>query len=263
MTLLSKQMKNYLNHCEHQKRLDSKTLKAYRIDLTQLSDFLQQQSYSPNKEGLEKYIERLHQRYKPKTVKRKLACIKTFFGFLEFEKEIPANPFAKLKIKFREHFILPKTIPADIVQKILYTAYRELGKAPQTEYQKKTALRDVAILELLFAIGARVSELCSLSCNDIDLQRGTVKINGKGSKERIIQIGNSDVLNMLVQYSAAFEHQIAQNDYFFLNKFHTRFSEQSVRAMIKKYVGMSGLSIHITPHMFRHTFATLLLRRRC
>ena len=105
----------------------------------------------------------------------------------------------------------------------------------------------------------RISELCELSVNNVDMLDRTILIFGKGSKERIIQIGSNDVMNILEQYKTCFETQINQSEYFFVNQNGTPMSDQSVRRMINKYVDMAGISQHITPHMFRHTFATSLL----
>lgn len=259
MTTLSQQIERYLNYCQFQKRLSEKTLKAYKIDLHQFCSFLQDNLHEPNKEGVEKYTIWLHHECKPKTVKRKIACLKTFFSFLEFEGLCESNPFLKLKIKFNQPFVLPKTLSLETIQRVFQAAYLEYQNSSLTEYQRKIALRDAAVLELLFATGARVSEICSLNKSDIDFIYGVIKINGKGSKERLIQIGNSDVLKILKQYNIVFEEQINSSNYFFVNKFNNRLSEQSVRNIIKKYADKCGITTHITPHMFRHTFATLLL----
>lgn len=104
-----------------------------------------------------------------------------------------------------------------------------------------------------------MSELCSLRHPDIDLHEGYVRIYGKGAKERIVQITNTYILDALRNYCRMVPSQSITHDFFFVNRLGHRLSEQSVRFMIKKYSHMAGLSEHITPHMFRHTFATLLL----
>lgn len=91
------------------------------------------------------------------------------------------------------------------------------------------------------------------------MQDGTIKIYGKGARERLIQIGNENVLAALRIYYNAFSAEIVENGPFFLNRLNRQLSEQSVRFMINKYVAISGITRHITPHMFRHSFATLLL----
>lgn len=99
----------------------------------------------------------------------------------------------------------------------------------KTKYQKKITTRDIAVLEILFATGARVSEICNLKLSSVDLTNHTVKIFGKGSKERMIQIENTDVLRALNNYYELFQPDIKECGFFFINKLHHRLSEQSVR----------------------------------
>ena len=188
MNDLQTNIHNYLEYCKNQKCLDSKTLKSYRIDLTQFA------AQNPDAGTavidcliLETYIAKLHQQYKPKTVKRKIASVKAFFHYLEYKDLISQNPFNKVQVKFREPVILPKTIPLHTVENLLSTIYKYQSTA-KTAYQQRNALRDAAVVELLFATGMRISELCSLKSNDICLYDRTVLIYGKGSKERKIQI---------------------------------------------------------------------------
>ena len=138
------------------------------------------------------------------------------------------------------------------------TIYRQAQQAP-THGKKKSILRDIAVTELLFATGVRISELCNLKYKNIDIENRSLLIWGKGSKERIIQIGNPDVISALSAYITAFEHEISQSGWLFVNRLGNRLSEQSVRLMINKYAELAGIAMHITPHMFRHSFATLLL----
>lgn len=259
MLNLEKQTANYLEYCQYQKKLNLKTLKAYAIDLKQFIEFMNTTEGALNRSSLTNYITLLHKEYKPKSVKRKIASLKAFCSYMVYEEIVEENPFVKIKVKFQEPFLLPKTIPINIIQLLLSSAYKFLKREGGSEYQHNTVLRDIAVLELLFATGIRVSELCSLSDKDVDLTEGTVKIYGKGSKERIVQIGNPAVLAALKSYKSAFEDIIIHTDYFFINRLKSRLSEQSVRMMINKYVRMADVKNHITPHMFRHSFATLLL----
>lgn len=259
MNNLQTHIDDYLHHCQNHKMLDSKTIKAYRIDLKQFCssissiDVLQ---IIPSM--LEAYISKLHRTYKPKTVKRKIASIKSFFHYLEFRDYIIHNPFNKIQVKFREPFILPKTIPLNIVETLLSTIYNQCTNA-KTDYQRRNALRDVAVLELLFATGIRISELCSLKMNDINLYDRTILIYGKGSKERKLQIGNDDVVTILQKYKATYLSDIQKTNYFFVNQSGIPLSDQAVRRAINKYSSFAAIELHITPHMFRHTFATSLL----
>ena len=249
----------YLEFCQEQKRLDAKTLKAYEIDLRQFSEYLAEFSItSLSIEMLEDYLSKLHQKYKPRTVKRKIASIKAFFHYLEYKKIIDYNPVDKIYLKFREPVLLPKVIPLHTVEILLSTVYKRYYSA-RTDYQKKNILRDVVVLELLFATGMRISELCSLRPDNVDLENGTVLIYGKGAKERRIQIGNSGVLCILREYQNVFTEEIIKCESFFINHVGNALLDQSVRRMINKYTELASVELHITPHMFRHTFATSLL----
>lgn len=259
MENLQNQINNYLEYCQNQKRLDSKTLKAYRIDLKQFHlDVHSIESNQITPEILEKHISNLHQTYKPKTVKRKIASIKAFFRYLEYKELIDKNPFNRIQIKFREPAILPKIIPLKVVETFLSTIYTQQSNAPTT-YQRRNALRDAAVIELLFATGIRITELCSLKEFDINLYEKTVLIYGKGAKERKLQIGSDDVVTILQEYKNSFMSEIQTCQHFFVNQSGRPLSDQAVRRMINKYSALAAIELHITPHMFRHTFATSLL----
>lgn len=255
-------IKDYLTFCRSQKRLDAKTLKAYSIDLKQFAAFLTPNYVNNvlliNREVLENFIAFLHNSYKPKTVKRKLASLKAFFHFLEYRDFIEINPFNKMQIRFREPLLLPKTIPLHTIELFLSTIYSSHANA-KTDFQKRQTARDIAVIELLFATGMRISELCSLKYKDIDLYDRVVRIYGKGAKERQLQICNDCVISALENYISIYQTTPNDDNYFFINTSGTRMSEQSVRNMIVKYCNLAGISQHITPHMFRHSFATLLL----
>lgn len=259
MNSLELPINDYLNYCQFQKRLDEKTLKAYRIDLMQFcTKFPQAEIETISPGSLENYIAELHQKYKPKTVKRKIASLKAIFHYWEYREILDRNPFNKIQIKFREPVILPKTIPLHTVEVFLMTMYRRHSCA-KTDYQKKSSLRDIAVIELLFATGIRISELCSLKSADVNLYDKTILIYGKGSKERRVQIGNDDVISILEEYKKSFENQIQGCGHFFVNQSGRPLSDQSIRRMINKYTDLAAIEQHITPHMFRHTFATSLL----
>ena len=259
MNILQMHQNNYLEYCLWQKRLDSKTIKAYRIDLTQFIHVVSVNDISAiTPTILEQFIAKLHQMYKPRTVKRKIASLKAFFHYLEYKDLIEHNPFNKIQVKFREPTVLPKTIPLHTVETFLYTIYMQQQTA-LTVYQRKNALRDAAVIEMLFATGMRISELCSLRVCDVNLYERNILIHGKGSKERIIQIGSDDVVNILMEYYESFYEQIHSSNYFFVNQNGSVLSDQSIRRMINKYTSLAAIELHITPHMFRHTFATSLL----
>ncbi|WP_341462517.1 site-specific integrase [Anaerotruncus colihominis] len=124
----------YLDFCRHQKTLNGKTLKAYRIDLQQYADYMTTTDQQLNRNNLTAYIAGLHQRYKPRTAKRKIASIKAFFSYLEYEELLLENPFSKIRVKFQEPSLLPRTITTQNIQKLFETLYR-LSVETTTVYQ--------------------------------------------------------------------------------------------------------------------------------
>ncbi len=260
MNTLNNYIAEYIEYCEYRKRLDSKTLKAYKIDLKQYEDFCTGLSDCYARNVVDSFITNLHKQYKPKTVKRKIASLKAFFHHMEYRELLSENPFSKLDVRFREAKLLPKTIPFHSIQTFLSTLYTQKEQA-ESEYQSRCCIRDIAVIELLFATGMRISELCSLKPSDIDLESNNILIYGKGAKERIIQLGNQEVIAALSLYQETFRKDIEICGYFFVNRLKHKLSDQSVRFMINHYAELAGISQHITPHMFRHSFATLLLEQ--
>jgi len=254
---------SFLTHCKYEKNLSPKTIKAYELDSKQFSNFLDEKfSYDVNiitKFEIRNYLRSLRN-YEVKTIKRKIATIKALFNFLEFEDVISINPFRKLKINLKETRQLPSLMDTTEVRKILQVAYNSYRDSLPGTFKAILTLRDVVVLELLFATGIRVSELCNLKVKDVDLDSGNVLILGKGRKERIIQVCNQETLDLLKLYRTLVETgDKAQNESFFKSRLNNTISDQSIRYMIKKYYLKAGIKKHITPHTFRHTFATLLL----
>lgn len=253
---IKKQIHRYLYIGQHQRNLNEKTIKAYQIDLRQFSEYLEREQVEISRESISGYIMDMNSRFKPRSVKRKIASLKAFFSYLEEEDLLEANPFHKLRINLREPQLLPRAIPLRVIEKLLDAAY-QVEATGTTPNIRKNALRDCAVMELMFATGLRVSELCQLNVQDIDLIDGSVKIYGKGAKERIVQIGTPEVLGLLRRYHECFGGKA--DAAFFQNSRGTRLSDQSVRLILNKYTHRIGDPLHITPHMLRHSFATLLL----
>lgn len=255
---LEKQLESYYEDCEFRKRLNEKTIKAYTIDLNQYLEFIT--TTEINQKIINEYIHYLNKKYlKYKTIKRKIASVKAFYSYLEYEEIIDYSPFNKIKTKIKEPKLLPKTIQKDYIDKIIHLLLKDL-KNSKTEFQKKISLRNITLISVMFSTGIRVSELCNIKLKDIDLLEKKLKIFGKGSKERILYLGNSNVVQLCQMY-LTYNNTCKKNEYFFLNKFNKRLSEQTVRILLKKIESELELSTHITPHMFRHTFATTLLEK--
>lgn len=256
MEITTEILEDYIKICRGGKRLSNDTVKAYTIDLTQFSNFCTETCGEIDKATIVKYMERLNEKYKPKSVKRKVATLKAFCNYLYKEDMLAQSPFEKIYCTVNEPQILPRTIPINDIEAILYQVYASLHSA-QTPAEKTKWTRNVAVIELLFATGVRISELCKLEKSDVNLKENYIIVYGKGKKERFIQIKNSNVQNALINYANMCLSQ--SSEYFFVNIHGARLSEQSVRNMINKITLDANVKIHITPHMFRHSFATLLL----
>lgn len=243
----------YLDYCEFQNNLSESTLKAYRIDLTQFAAYWSGTDGEFSRANISGYIVHLQKGFQPRTAKRKAASLKAFCFWLEYMEYLEHTPFASLRVKFNEPKTLPRVIPLESVTATLTAAHQAVCDG------RPGALRDAAVLELLFATAVRVSELCALPPQSVNLSDGTVLIMGKGAKERIIQIEHTEVLDTLRAYYADSEAAILASGHFFINRCGRGFSDQSVRAMIRKYLAAAHVELRVTPHMFRHTCATQLL----
>ncbi len=253
---LKKEIENYLLYCEKNKGLNSKTIKAYKIDLNQFLKYSNIVEIEFGKQMLVEYIGAMSV-YKPKTQKRKIAALKAFCTYMECEEIVEYNPFHKIKTRFKEPLLLPKTIQIETINKLLKYLYKNIEKENKNSKQYIYLLRDIAAIELLFCTGARISEICSLKRENIMWTDVSIKIYGKGSRERVVYVGNSDVIKVLKEYFKLSDDN--DYDYLFINRLGKRLSEQSLRFALYKYLKQAGIDQHITPHMFRHSFATMML----
>lgn len=151
----------YLDICQYEKKLSQDTLKAYRTDLAQFRAFVGGAEVS--RDLLSQYIKYLNNSFAPRSVKRKLASLRAFYRLMETREAISQNPFEKLQIHIQAPRQLPRTIPEHIIRDLLEAAYMEYQPGAGT------VLRDILVLELLFGTGIRVSELCALSPQTVQL----------------------------------------------------------------------------------------------
>ena len=246
----SKLISTYLSYCETHKRLSTHTIRAYKNDLLQF--------YNSNYNNVESYIEFLTKsNIKSNTLRRKIASLKVFYNYLKFQGIIDENPFNQLRFQFRKEKILPKTIPYDILKSV-YSYSEQKVIYSKSKYQKQKAERNLLIISLLLSTGIRISELCHIHLKDINFSNRTLHIIGKGKKERILFLGDQTTFSLLKTYIN--KYCVQPNDYLFTGQNPLKaLSEQSVRLILKKLVKKNNLSLTITPHMFRHSFATMLL----
>lgn len=251
------QITEYLNYCSTIKRLSPHTTKAYKIDLTKFEEYNRQaldDVCSEDDEIIKQYISYLNSIQQPKSVKRKLATLKAFYSYLKCEGHINYSPFDKLNIVVKQPFVLPKTV--DI--KLLTSMHSNLTGLTQVSVgaSQTLAIRNLAIFELLLSTGLRVSEVSSLKHVDVNLLTKEIRVSGKGAKERIIQIPHPKLIKSLEDYSL---HRNPDSTFFFINRYGQQFAEYSIRDMLKQCASQCTLGAKVTPHMLRHTFATLLL----
>lgn len=256
-------IRDYMNYCRNQKHLSNNTMRAYTIDMKQFINFLYEKGYDKldvnevTKDILKIFVERLQFQYTVRTCKRKIACIKAFFNYLEEEDIISVNPFRKIRIRLNETRNLPKTIKKQDVVRQLEYAYKLAEKA-NTLFRRYYAIRALTCYEILISTGMRIGEISNLKSDSIDLDAKCIRIIGKGNKERMAYITSASVIQAIKNYNDIKEKLHISSRYFFTTIQGERMSEESARMFIR-YVGEATVGKHITPHMFRHTFASMLL----
>ena len=253
MPTISSYVEWFLDLCETEKKLSPHTIKAYRIDLFQFATFVKDSKV--DKVLLNSYIKYLNSQFAPRSAKRKIASIHTFYQVLCENDFLDSSPFESFRIKMRTPKQLPRIIPENIVQQLLHNAYCCFT------LENIYTIRDIVVLELLFSTGMRVSELCALSDQSVQWTKHGIRfiVHGKGNKERIFELTNPDICELLIEYSTLFQAAIQKHHSFLINNWQRPLSPQSVRIIIQNHVKAAHISTHITPHMFRHTFATSLL----
>lgn len=233
------------------------TVAAYRQDLESFFIFqeeLTQSSLSPADTQADSDLFLLYLAWlrakgnSTRTLARRLSGLRSFFDFAQSEGKVAANPLELMQNpKLPLH--LPLVLDKDEMARLL----------EQPDVKTRGGFRDRCILELLYAAGLRVSELCSLETGDLDLQRGVVKVFGKGSKERWVPIHNL-MAELLGEYLTSCRPLFKpRSKFLFTNRSGAGLTRQYIWKLVKKYALACGLSPAISPHAFRHSFATHLL----
>ncbi|HHT9154956.1 MAG TPA: tyrosine recombinase XerC [Candidatus Tripitaka sp. YC43] len=260
---MQKYLDKFMRRLEHGTNCSSHTLRAYRKDLLQHLEFLQELGCDGPKQvtplNLRKFLVQLRGKdYKATTLSRKLASLRSFYKFLFREGVIGTNPATVLRSPKR-HKTLPKFLSLQEVESILSAINnKDSPNPPQAD-------RDRAILETLYSTGIRVSELVGLDVADIDTFSELVKVRGKGKKERIVPIGGHALEAVKVYLATTNRGQgigaQKDNKALFLNKTGGRLTTRSVARVLEKYMRLSGIRQRPSPHTLRHSFATHLLDR--
>ena len=226
------------------------TIRAYMNDLTEFEHFLIDASTEiekVNSKIINLYSLNLYTKNSKSTVSRKLTTLRSFFNFMVRKGNLKQNPANLIPLPKKEKE-LPVFLSVDEVFKLIDSIDQE-GILP---------LRDLAIIELLYSSGLRVSELTNIKVLDIDHRENFVKVSGKGNKERIVPFG-SNAREVILQYLRRRIELKPKDDFLFLNNRGSGLTTRSIERIVKKYGLLSGISKKISPHALRHTFATHLL----
>ena len=251
----------FLDYMTVERGVSPNTLSAYRSDLAQLIEYLKTNCFNGNGGGWEgvdedmmsQYLLHLHAlEYSDTTRARKVASSKSLFNFLVDEGIVTRDPTENISSP-RIGRSLPDTLSADEVDTLLVSASKQ---------ETSDGMRDQAMFELLYASGLRVTELVSLNIADLDLEQGTVRCLGKGSKERLIPV-HSGAVAILRRYIDEARHSFIKNTTeraLFMNRRGQRLSRQGFWLILKAQSKRAGITKKITPHTLRHSFATHLLQ---
>jgi len=242
----------FIQHLAYERRLSPQTCKNYRHDLESLLAFRESSGVdSWDKMDSEHFRAFSASSYRKglsaRSIQRRLSACRTFFRYLIREKHVEVHPVTDVSApKGKKR--LPENLDADRMARLLDIQ----GKGPLVD-------RDRAILELLYSSGLRLSELTGLNCGDVDMMDATVRVTGKGNKDRIIPVGRK-ALQALRQWDQS-RLMLAGNDEkaLFVSNRGTRLSTRSVQARVSHWARRQGIDTHVYPHLFRHSFATHLL----
>ena len=251
---MKKLIDDFITYIESEKHYSINTVISYKSDLELFYFFLKEEKIDNIKiidyQIIRKFLNYLYdKKYTNKAIARHISSLRSFYKYLKKEKIVSDNPMVLIsnpKIEKKS----PKIVYSNELESIL--------SAPDTN--TTLGLRDALILELLYSTGVRVSELVNICIKDINMNKKEIRIFGKGSKERVVLFGNRcmDLINEYID-KARSELNTNNLDYLLLSKTGKPVNQREVRYIIDEVVKKTGLKMHISPHVLRHTFATDLL----
>lgn len=254
---------SFLSHCERARGLSANTLRAYAQDLSDFIGFAGARTPVGSIDGatILAFVDdlRIRRGRKPRTIRRRIACLKAFFKCLQRSKSIGRSPFADLDLSVPIPRGLPRTLSLQEFERLARTS---LGCPENERVQPAPAsLSDTTHLAvlLLCATGMRVGEITSLTLRDVDADRGTIRILGKGNRERTAFVTEPRVLQTLRRYLYIREQAQSSELALLLNRYGAPLTAQALRLRLQRLGDRAGLSRRLTPHVLRHTAATLLL----
>ncbi|MFH1386088.1 MAG: site-specific tyrosine recombinase XerD [bacterium] len=250
---MKEQIKNFISYLHVERGYSQNTLLSYDHDLRQFAKFAKADSANLiAREKIKDYLDHLNEKgFSVPSIERKMASLKSFFHYLIGEDEVKIDPTVDFKLP-KKAKRLPKAL----------TIGETLRLISSPRAKDPLSLRDNALLEFLYATGLRASEIVSLNISDINFAVSFIRCLGKGSKERVVPIGQS-ALDSLKEYLEKGRSELPKkdNEALFLDKDGKRLSRQGLWLIIKKYVKKQGIKAKTSPHTLRHSFATHLLEK--
>ena len=255
---MEKYIEKFINYLKIEKNYSEFTRINYQKDLYEYLEFLNNKSYNYNSMDYKKCMDYLifldDKKYKKSTISRKLSSLRTFYKFLALNNYSDNNPFLLISSPKKE-----KKMP----RFINYQGIDEIFNIPNIKTME--GQREKVILEVLYGSGIRVSELVNIKIKDIDFSNRTILIIGKGSKERIVPFGEYalEAINMYLNDGRKKYLNDKESEYLIVGKNEIQLTTRRIEQIIDDLIKKTSLKINITPHMFRHTFATHLLDNGC
>lgn len=251
--LLTRLVRAFLDFCRAEKGLAANTLSAYGRDLARFAAFAERQPGDrlPDEEGVRRYIDTLYAGgLGSRSVARHLVTLRNFFGFLLREGLVQTDPTAVLVLP-RQWKSLPKYLNLEAINR--------LTEAPDTS--RATGLRNRAMIELLYASGLRVSELCQLELSDLNRDLGVIRVLGKGGKQRLVPVGEAalEAVNSWLEGGRRSLLRGRASRYLFVTARGSRLTRQGFWKALARCGRAAGVAGRLSPHMLRHSFATHLL----
>lgn len=245
-----KYINEFIDYLRYEKKYSENTISSYKRDLNKMNIYIKKEFTKLNKKDIQNYIQKLSKEENTSSVSRCISTLKSFYKFLEINKYTNSNPLTTITNP-KTQKKLPKVLSEEEIDKLL-----DINLNTNFDYRNK------AMLELMYSSGLRVSELVNLKVNDIDLVNSSVRIFGKGSKERIIPLNDYATIalkNYILYYrTSLFKH--GENNYLFLNNHGNKMTRQGFFKILSKIAKEKNIKTEFSPHTLRHSFATHLLK---
>ena len=249
---------SFSDYLKYQKNYSEHTIDNYKKDILEYNSFLEENKYlysNVDYAKCVKYLNYLNDKRLSKTsISRKLSSLRTFYKYLVLNQKTDSNPFLLISSPKKEKK-LPKYINYNNIEEIF-----SIPNMNTTEGQRQRL-----ILEILYSCGIRISELVNIKIKDIDFKEKTILIFGKGSKERIVRFGEyaNDILKIYINNTREELLKGIKSDYLLVGEKREKLTTRRVEQIIDDIIRQTSIKLNITPHMFRHTFATHLLDNGC